>query len=88
MYEHKSVKSNLLILRLIDRHTFSLFTIYMIKTKVTFLESQLLSNQSKQFKGIQRALIGWKKAGRRTTQRTQSFVDTKVHTSLSFKHDL
>jgi len=35
----------------------------MIKTKVAFVESRLLSSQSEQFKSIQRDLIGWKKAG-------------------------
>jgi len=35
----------------------------MIKTKVAFLEGRLLSIQSEQLKSIQKALIGWKKAG-------------------------
>jgi len=34
----------------------------MIKTKVPFLEGRFLSSQSEQFKSIQKALIGWKKA--------------------------
>jgi len=33
----------------------------MIKIKVAFLEGRLLSSQSKQFKSIQKAMIGWKK---------------------------
>jgi len=35
----------------------------MIKTKVDFLENQLLSSQSEQSESFQKALIGWKKAG-------------------------
>jgi len=35
----------------------------MIKTKVAFLEGLILSSQSEKFKNIQKALIGWKKAG-------------------------
>jgi len=35
----------------------------MIKTKVAFCKGRLLSNQSEQFKSIQKALIGWKKNG-------------------------
>jgi len=35
----------------------------MIKTKVAFLECRHLSSQSEQFKSIQKALIGWIKAG-------------------------
>jgi len=35
----------------------------MIKTKVAFLEGQLLSSESEQFKKYSKALIGWKKAG-------------------------
>jgi len=34
----------------------------MIKTKVAFLESRLLANQSN-VKRFQKALIGWKKVG-------------------------
>jgi len=34
----------------------------MIKTEVAFLEGRLLSIQSEQF-SIEKALIGWKKAG-------------------------
>jgi len=35
----------------------------MIKAKMAFLKGRLLSSQSEQFKSIQKALIGWKKAG-------------------------
>jgi len=35
----------------------------MMKTKVAFLDGQLLTSQSEQFKSIQKALIGWKKVG-------------------------
>jgi len=34
----------------------------MIKTKVAFLESRLLSSQSEQSESFQKALIDWKKA--------------------------
>jgi len=34
----------------------------MIKTKVTFLEGRLLSNQSEQFEVFKKARIVWKKA--------------------------
>jgi len=35
----------------------------MIKAKMAFMEGRLLSSQSEQQKSIQKALIGWKKAG-------------------------
>jgi len=45
-------------------NAFSLFSVYMIKAKVAFLEGRPFLSQSEQFKRFsQKALFGWKKVG-------------------------
>jgi len=40
-----------------------MWPVYMIKTKVGFLESRLYPTNQRNLKSTKKALIGWKKAG-------------------------